>query len=79
MLGRPDFVFRFARLVVFVDGDFWHGRRFQERRQRLQRGHNASYWIAKIASNKARDRRVTATLRREGWLVIRLWESDVRR
>ena len=77
--GRPDFVFRSARLVVFCDGDFWHGRRWQERRRRLRRGTNAQYWIAKIQANMRRDRRQSASLRRLGWKVLRVWESEVLR
>jgi DNA mismatch endonuclease (patch repair protein) len=75
--GAPDFVFRERRVAVFCDGDFWHGRRWKERRRKLTSGANAPYWLAKIASNRARDARVRRALRREGWLVVRLWETDV--
>ncbi len=33
--GKPDLVFSSARVVVFVDGDFWHGWRFEEWEQKL--------------------------------------------
>jgi DNA mismatch endonuclease (patch repair protein) len=77
--GKPDIVFRAARLLVFCDGDFWHGRRSRERLNKLARGSNAPYWTAKIAANVARDRRNTRLLRRAGWTVIRLWETDILR
>jgi len=77
--GKPDIVFRRARVAVFCDGDFWHGRRWQSRRERLARGTNAAYWTAKIAANVARDRRNTRLLRTAGWTVVRLWETDVLR
>jgi DNA mismatch endonuclease (patch repair protein) len=77
--GKPDIVFRAARVVVFCDGDFWHGRRWSERREKLKRGINASYWTAKIAANMARDRRIARLLRRQGWTVVRLWETDILR
>jgi DNA mismatch endonuclease (patch repair protein) len=77
--GKPDIVFRRARVVVFCDGDFWHGRRWKVRREKLARGSNAPYWTAKIAANVNRDRRNTKTLRRSGWAVIRLWETDILR
>lgn len=77
--GKPDIVFRGARVVVFCDGDFWHGRRWHERREKLSRGANALYWTAKIAANVARDRRKTRALQRAGWSVVRLWETDVLR
>lgn len=75
--GRPDVVFVAARVAVFVDGDFWHGRDWRSRRARLARGANAPYWLAKIAANRTRDRRSTAALQRHGWTVIRVWERDV--
>jgi DNA mismatch endonuclease, patch repair protein len=77
--GKPDLVFRRARVAVFCDGDFWHGRRWAERRAKLARGANARYWLAKIAANVARDKRTTSALRAAGWVVVRVWESDVLR
>lgn len=77
LAGKPDIVFRAARVVVFCDGDFWHGRRWLQRREKLSRGANAPYWTAKIAANVARDHRNTRALRRAGWTVIRLWETDI--
>jgi DNA mismatch endonuclease, patch repair protein len=75
--GKPDIVFRQARLVVFVDGDFWHGRNWRRRRAKLARGSNAAYWIPKIEANIARDRDVTQALKEAGWSVLRFWETDV--
>jgi DNA mismatch endonuclease (patch repair protein) len=77
--GKPDIVFRRARVVVFCDGDFWHGRHWRSRREKLARGANAVYWTAKIATNVARDRRNTRLLRAAGWTVVRLWETDILR
>jgi DNA mismatch endonuclease (patch repair protein) len=77
--GKPDIVFRRARVAVFCDGDFWHGRRWRERQEKLARGSNAPYWTAKIGANVARDRRNTRLLRAAGWIVVRLWETDVLR
>ena len=77
--GKPDIVFRHARVVVFCDGDFWHGRRWKQRREKLARGSNAPYWTAKIAANVARDRRNTRALQRLGWTVVRLWETEILR
>lgn len=76
--GRPDVVFRGARVAIFVDGDFWHGRYWRERRARLSAGANAGYWLEKIEANRARDRRHSAALRRRGWHVVRVWETDVK-
>jgi DNA mismatch endonuclease (patch repair protein) len=75
--GRPDLVLPSAKLAVFCDGDFWHGRDWRARRRRLAQGANASYWIPKILANRARDRRVSRQLLALGWAVVRVWESDV--
>ena len=77
--GKPDLVFRRQRLLVFVDGDFWHGRNWPQRKERLRLGHNGDYWQAKIEYNMERDRRNVAALQAAGWQVIRLWEGDIRR
>ena len=70
--GRPDFVLREARIAVFVDGDFWHGRHFERWRLKL-----SEKWEAKIAATIGRDRRNRSALRRDGWRVVRLWESQL--
>src|SRR5262249_53395809 len=77
--GRPDIVFASQRLVVFCDGDFWHGRNLNDRLERLARGHNAQYWVNKVRANVARDIANSAQLRKDGWCVLRLWETDIRR
>ena len=77
--GRPDVAFPLVRVVVFCDGDFWHGRDIEKRLQRLAGGHNAPYWVAKIRGNVERDKLRSAELEREGWLVLRFWEGDIRR
>jgi DNA mismatch endonuclease, patch repair protein len=76
--GRPDLVVSSARLVVFCDGDFWHGRNLEGRVAKLAAGHNAPYWVSKINGNVERDRRVERVLIDSGWKVLRFWESDVR-
>ena len=75
--GRPDIVFRRSRVVVFCDGDFWHGKDWRSRRRRLKRGHNARYWVNKIRRNIQRDRNVSAALEAQGWHVLRFWEADI--
>jgi DNA mismatch endonuclease (patch repair protein) len=70
--GRPDFVFRDARVAVFVDGDFWHGRHFANWRHKL-----SEKWERKIAMTRLRDARNVRALRRAGWKVVRIWEHDL--
>ncbi len=77
--GRPDIVFPQVKVAVFCDGDFWHGRDWSSLKAKLDEGSNASYWTAKIAANIERDQRNTALLEKQEWLVIRLWETDIKR
>lgn len=70
--GRPDIVFRAARVAVFVDGDFWHGWRLPRWEHKL-----APFWREKLRANRARDLRNFRRLRRRGWRVVRLWQHNV--
>lgn len=77
--GRPDIVFPVARVAVFCDGDFWHGRNWNTLKRKLSKGTNASYWCEKIATNIRRDKRNTRLLKESEWHVVRLWETDIRK
>ena len=72
--GRPDFVFKRAKVAVFVDGDFWHGWRFPLWEHKL-----TPFWREKIGKNRERDQRNFRRLRRDGWTVIRIWEHQIDR
>ena len=75
--GKPDVVFPAARIAVFCDGDFWHGRDWRHLKRKLRNRANSAYWVAKIAANRIRDTRHQQALQRAGWRVIRVWETDV--
>lgn len=70
--ATADLLFTRARVVVFIDGCFWHG--CAEHHRPAKR--NAEFWSDKIAENQRRDRLVTDTLIAEGWTVIRAWEHE---
>jgi DNA mismatch endonuclease (patch repair protein) len=72
--GKPDFVFTHHRVVLFADGCFWHGCRRCYRRPAT----NRRYWDRKLAQNRLRDRTVGRLLRQKGWIVLRVWEHDIR-
>lgn len=74
LFGKPDFVFPNKRIVVFVDGCFWHGHNCRS----LTPKHNAEYWRNKITRNKKRDNLVTSTLTNKKWNVIRIWECELK-
>lgn len=76
--GKPDIVFRGARLAIFCDGDFWHGRNWEEQKEKLLDGANPGYWVPKIEANRERDQRQRIELEKEGWTVLRIWESEIK-
>lgn len=75
LFGKPDFVFRRERVVVFVDGCFWHG--CPKPKHAPLPKNRAEWWAEKLGRNKTRDRVVTQTLRDKGWRVVRVWECDL--
>ena len=70
--ARGDLVWKGRRLVVFLDGCFWHAC--------PACGHqptaNSAWWAAKLSANVARDRRTDAVLRSLDWRVMRFWEHE---
>lgn len=79
--GKPDVVFTRAKIVVFCDGDFWHGHNWAIRGlasldEELVR--YSQFWRDKILGNVRRDKENTAYLEAEGWTVLRIWESDIK-
>ena len=75
-LGRKtiDIAFVKKRLAVFVDGCFWHGCPICYKPPKSNKG----YWAAKMKRNRIRDKKTNKELEANGWIVIRVWEHDVR-
>ena len=73
--GSPDIAITTKKLAIFVDGEFWHGQNWEDRKPKLKS--NRDYWIEKIEENIARDKRNNDSLTEMGWRVIRFWEKDV--
>ena len=67
---RGDIVFTRRRVVVFVDGCFWHGCPDHATAPK----NNVEWWAEKFEANVARDRRNDAALFELGWTVVRVWE-----
>jgi DNA mismatch endonuclease (patch repair protein) len=70
---RPDFIFRAARVAVFVDGCFWHVCPVHSKMPAT----NVEFWRKKLEGNVARDQRTTRALAGVGWNVIRVWEHEL--
>ena len=75
LIGKPDFVFPKKRIVIFVDGCFWHGHDCRN----VTPIDNAEFWEAKRLYNKKHDEEVTQTLVQKNWTVIRIWECDLKK
>ena len=75
LVGKPDFVFSKKRIVVFVDGCFWHGHDCRN----VTPSANADFWNAKRVYNKHHDEIVTETLIQKKWRVIRIWECELKK
>lgn len=74
--GRPDFYFPDQRLMLFVDGCFWHACPVCQRNWPTNR---AEFWREKIEGNRRRDNRKRRQLRAHGYHVMRVWEHDLKR
>jgi len=72
--GKPDFLLPSLKLVTFADGCFWHGC---PKHGRVPED-NRDYWGPKLERNRARDRRVARELRASGYLVIRIWDHELK-
>jgi DNA mismatch endonuclease (patch repair protein) len=73
IIGKPDIVFRKKRLIVFVDGCFWHKCPMCFAKPSTTK----KYWVNKIASNKSRDKIINRKLKKTGWTVLRFWEHEI--
>jgi DNA mismatch endonuclease (patch repair protein) len=75
LTGKPDIVFTKKKIAIFIDGCFWHKCPvcFQEPETRKE------FWMKKIQSNIERDKKVNERLKSDGWMVIRIWEHEIKK
>jgi DNA mismatch endonuclease, patch repair protein len=74
--GKPDIVFNKYKVVIFVDGEFWHGYKWKKKRQRIKT--NREYWVKKIEGNMRRDKKNNKLLHGMGYVVLRFWDSEIK-
>lgn len=72
--GTPDFVFPQKQIAVFVEGCFWHGCP----KCKPSPKSNVGYWKNKIENNIRRDKKNRALIKKRGWIVIRVWEHQLK-
>ena len=73
LYGKPDFLVH-PRVAVFCDSSFWHGRNWNKLKKKLP----AEYWYGHIKKNRKRDATVNRRLRREGFAVLRFWDTEIK-
>jgi DNA mismatch endonuclease (patch repair protein) len=75
LAGKPDIAFIDRKLVVFVDGEFWHGYCWEAKKKKIRA--NRAYWLPKIEKNILRDKQNNKKLKKEGWRVLRFWQQQI--
>lgn len=73
--GKPDIVFIKKRIAIFCDSEFWHGKDWEQQKNRINS--NKNYWLAKIERNIEHDKIVNDELKKLGWTVLRFWGEDI--
>ncbi|RRQ49960.1 very short patch repair endonuclease [Maribacter algicola] len=77
LIGKPDIVLNKYKTVIFIDGEYWHGKNWKERKPKIKT--NRAFWIAKIERNMQRDEEVNRELERLGYTIFRFWEIEVKK
>ena len=77
LIGKPDIVLKKYKTVIFIDGEFWHGYNWEERKEKIKT--NKEFWIPKIERNLQRDREVNYALETKGYKVFRFWEKEIKK
>lgn len=73
--GKPDISIQKYKLAIFIDGEFWHGYNWPERKKTIKS--NREFWIPKIERNRQRDEEVNQELHDLGYTVFRFWENEI--
>ena len=76
LIGKPDIVFQKYKTVIFIDGEFWHGYKWNEKKENIKS--NRAFWIPKIERNMQRDQEVNQALQQDGYQVFRFWQKDIK-
>lgn len=77
--GKPDIVLTKYRIAVFCDSEFFHGKDWETRREKILQGDNGQFWVEKIERNMERDNENDKRLRFQGWLAIHFWGVEIKR
>ena len=75
VFGKPDFTFKKYKIAIFCDGEFWHGKDWNIKKN--EHKSNVKFWHQKIERNIERDKEVNKELLKSGWEVIRFWGKEI--
>jgi DNA mismatch endonuclease (patch repair protein) len=75
--GKPDIVLPKYKVMVFINGCFWHMH--DGCKQSVLPQNNADYWIPKLQANRERDGANRRYLEQSGWRVITVWECELKK
>lgn len=79
LLGKPDIVLPKYNIVIFCNGEFFHGKDWELLKNKLKKSNNGEFWIKKISRNRERDDEINKRLSFEGWTVLRFWGEDIKK
>lgn len=75
--GKPDLVLPKYKTVIFIHGCFWHGhegcRYYTIPKTRTE------WWQNKITINRTKDVQCQQALQATGWLVLEIWECELKK
>lgn len=77
--GKPDIAITKYKIAIFCDGEFFHGKDWDQLREKLTKSNNSNYWKKKIQRNIERDLEVDAAIKSLGWKVLRFWGNDIKK
>lgn len=73
--GKPDILLKKYKTVIFIDSCFWHGCKKHFSLPSTRK----TFWKNKIERNMERDKEVNAHYKKTGWIVIRIWEHEIKK
>jgi DNA mismatch endonuclease (patch repair protein) len=80
LFGTPDIAIKKYKIVIFIDGDFWHGNDWKKKHflsQDKLLSTYSDYWQNKIRRNMERDKKVKKYYENIGWTILRFWTSEI--